>query len=203
MRPGRRGSAEPETQAKESLASLQGPMGAVPGRGQRPPPRAFPDSPRGRGPRGAGGTTGNGARGGAGGGRLAQSIAAGNSGLAFSVRAPGLPASPSPRPRLALSDGDTAGGVLRSRRGNPEPPGAAGASSRPRAGRARRGPPAPAWQQAGRPENPTGPGPVTQAAQQELDVLSGPWGLAQWRTFGPMHYSCHYLSDVRTIISFA
>lgn len=116
--------------SQESVASLHGPrlekrVGAVPRFGQRPPPCAFPDSERGQrasrngGPRRRRGL------------RVARSIAAGNSGLALSVRAPGLPAAPRPRLRLTLSDGDAAGELLRSQRGNPEPPRAAGASFPP------------------------------------------------------------------------
>lgn len=143
---------------QESLASLQGPTGAVPGLGPSPPPRAFPDSARGREPTGAGGQAGTAAQGDAGGGRLARSIAAGNSGLALSVSAPGLPAAPRPRPRLALSDGDTAGGVLRSLERNREPPGAAGASFPPprRPGAPRRTP-GPALRGAGLRESSTEP----------------------------------------------
>lgn len=68
-------------------------LGAAPSLGQRPPPRASWGSAMGRSasgncrPRRRWGT------------RLAASIAAGNSGLALSVRAPGLPAAPRPRPR--------------------------------------------------------------------------------------------------------
>lgn len=116
--------------SQESVASLQGPgvekrVGAVPRFGQRPPPCAFPDSERGQrasrsgGPRRRGGL------------RVARSITAGNSGLALSVRAPGLPAAPRPRLPLTLSDGDAAGELLRSLRGNPEPARAAGASFPP------------------------------------------------------------------------
>lgn len=161
---------------QESLASLQEPMGAVPGLGPSPPPRAFPDSARGREPTGAGGQAGTAAQGDAGVGRLARSIAAGNSGLALSVSAPGLPAVPRPRPRLALSDGDTAGGVLRSLDRNPEPPGAAGASFPPprRPGAPRRTP-APASRRLDSERAPPSPAAGAEDALREFTLLRGPW----------------------------
>lgn len=163
--------------SQESVASLQGPgveqrVGAVPRFGQRPPPSAFPDSERGQrasrngGPRRRWGL------------RVARSIAAGNSGLALSVRAPGLPAAPRPRPRLTLSDGDAVGELLRSLRGNPEPPRAAGASFPPP-----RRPPQPCAALL-RPlcgglgsdlRSASSPGPETSDARQELNLLRGPW----------------------------
>ena len=68
-------------------------VGAAPSLGQRPPPRASWDSATGWS---ASGNCRPIRRWGT---RLAASIAAGNSGLALSVRAPGLPAAPRPRPR--------------------------------------------------------------------------------------------------------
>lgn len=105
---------------QESLASLQGRgvekrVGAVPSLGWRQPPVLS------RTVRGAGGRTGTAAPGDAGERRLATSIAAGNSGLALSGRAPGLPAAAPPPPARAFG-GDAAGRVLRNLRRNPEPP---------------------------------------------------------------------------------
>lgn len=134
---------------QESLASLQEPMGAVPGLGPSPPPRAFPDSARGREPTGAGGQAGTAAQGDAGVGRLARSIAAGNSGLALSVSAPGLPACLAPAPgshfRMVtqLAGYSEVWTETRNLPGRPAPP------SRPRAGRGLRAallrPPRGAW----------------------------------------------------------
>lgn len=126
------------TPGPESLASLQGPgvekRGCCPCSGPDAAPARFPGCAWGREGPAAKATPGD---------RLAAPIAAGNSNLALSVRKPGLPAA-APRPRLALSDGDAVGRVLRNRRKTRNPPSPPGLPRRlppprrPRA-RARRG----------------------------------------------------------------
>lgn len=137
---------------------------------QRPPPCAFPDSERGQR------ASRNGSPRRRWGLRVARSIAAGNSGLALSVRAPGLPAAPRPRLQLALSDGDAAGALLRSLRGNPEPPGAAGASFPPPRrppSRARHSCACCAARWAPSSALPPAPGGRLQTHLQELNLLRG------------------------------